>query len=99
MRSLSFAIIAMSPKPAKVPVSIPTGQVWAYVRGDRPFSGWDPSVALFYPSRDCTREHSQPAIGELRRQFCRSTLQVDVFDSYSRPHLPVEKVEPLPTRA
>ncbi len=36
-----------------------TGRVWVYVRDDRPFGGRDPSAALFYASRDRTREHPE----------------------------------------
>src|ERR1700723_1056659 len=36
-----------------------TGRVWVYVRDDRPFGGTDPPAALFYASRDRTREHPE----------------------------------------
>jgi len=36
-----------------------TGRVWVYVRDDWPFGGKDPPAALFYASRDRTREHPE----------------------------------------
>jgi hypothetical protein len=38
------------------------------------------SVALFYPSRDRTREHPNRHLAS-----CAGILQVDDFDGYSRP--------------
>src|SRR4029077_9112340 len=35
------------------------GRVWVYVRDDRSFGGKNPPAALFYTSRDRTREHPE----------------------------------------
>jgi hypothetical protein len=35
------------------------GRLWVYVRDDGPFGGKDPPAALFYASRDRTREHPE----------------------------------------
>ena len=52
-----------------------TGRVWVYVRDDRPFGGKDPPAALFYASRDRTREHPErhPGAGYA------GILQADAF--------------------
>ena len=36
-----------------------TGRVWIYVRDNRPFGGKDPPAALYYASRDRSREHPE----------------------------------------
>jgi hypothetical protein len=57
------------------------------------FGGRDPSAALFYWSRDRTREHSNRHLARYA-----GIPQADAFDDYCRPYLPGEIVEPLPTR-
>ncbi|MDP8921236.1 MAG: IS66 family transposase [Pseudomonadota bacterium] len=55
-----------------------TGQIWTYVRDDRPFGGRDPPAALFYASRD--RRHEHPA-----RHLHRFSgiLQADAYSGYN----------------
>jgi transposase len=67
-----------------------TGRVWVYVRDDRPFGGKDPPAALFYASRDRTREHPER---HLSRYAC--ILQADAFDGYNRLYLPDRKPGPI----
>jgi transposase len=63
-----------------------TGRVWVYVRDDRPFGGKDPSAALFYASRDRTREHPERHLSGYA-----GILQADAFDGYNRLFLPDRK--------
>jgi transposase len=63
-----------------------TGRVWVYVRDDRPFGGKDPSAALFYASRDRTREHPERHLSGYA-----GILQADAFDGYNRLYLPDRK--------
>jgi transposase len=49
--------------------------VWVYVRDERPFGGRDSSAPLFYPSRDCTREHPNRHLASYA-----GILQADAFD-------------------
>ena len=63
-----------------------TGRVWVYVRDDRPFGGNDPPAALFYASRDRTREHP-----ERHLRGWAGILQADAFDGYNRLYLPDRK--------
>ena len=67
-----------------------TGRVWVYVRDDRPFGGRDPPAALFYASRDRTREHPE---GHLSGYA--GILQADAFDGYNRLYLPDRKPGPI----
>jgi hypothetical protein len=67
-----------------------TGRVWVYVRDDRPFGGKDPPAALFYASRDRTREHP-----ERHLTGWAGILQADAFDGYNRLYLPNRKPSPI----
>jgi transposase len=57
-----------------------------YVRDDRPFGGKDPPAALFYASRDRTREHPERHLSGYA-----GILQADAFDGYNRLYLPDRK--------
>lgn len=67
-----------------------TGRVWVYVRDDRPFGGKDPPAALFYASRDRTREHPERHLADWA-----GFLQADAFDGYNRLYLPDRKPSPI----
>ena len=67
-----------------------TGRVWVYVRDDRPFGGKDPPAALFYASRDRTREHPERHLSGYA-----GILQADAFDGYNRLYLPDRKPRPI----
>jgi transposase len=67
-----------------------TGRVWVYVRDDRPFGGRDPPAALFYASRDRTREHPERHLAGYA-----GILQADAFDGYNRLYLPDRKPGPI----
>ena len=67
-----------------------TGRVWVYVRDDRPFGGKDPPAALFYASRDRTREHPERHLATYA-----GILQADAFDGYNRLYLPDRKPGPI----
>jgi transposase len=67
-----------------------TGRVWVYVRDDRPFGGPDPPAALFYASRDRTREHPERHLASYA-----GILQADAFDGYNRLYLPDRKPGPI----
>ena len=67
-----------------------TGRVWVYVRDDRPFGGRDPPAALFYASRDRTREHPERHLANYA-----GILQADAFDGYNRLYLPDRKPGPI----
>ena len=67
-----------------------TGRVWVYVRDDRPFGGKDPPAALFYASRDRTREHPERHLAGWS-----GILQADAFDGYNRLYLPDRKPSPI----
>jgi transposase len=67
-----------------------TGRVWVYVRDDRPFGGKDPPAALFYASRDRTREHPERHLAGYA-----GSLQADAFDGYNRLYLPDRKPGPI----
>jgi len=67
-----------------------TGRVWVYVRDDKPFGGAAPPAALFYASRDRTREHPERHLA----QFA-GLLQADAYDGYSRLYLPDRKPGPI----
>ena len=66
-----------------------TGRVWVYVRDDRPFGGRDPPAALFYASRDRTRDPEGHLSGYA------GILQADAFDGYNRLYLPDRKPGPI----
>jgi transposase len=55
-----------------------TGQIWTYVRDDRPFGGHAPPAALFYASRD--RRHAHPA---RHLQHFSGILQADAYSGYN----------------
>jgi transposase len=67
-----------------------TGRVWVYVRDDRPFGGKDPPAALFYASRDRTREHPERHLAGYA-----GVLQADAFDGYNRLYLADRKPSPI----
>ena len=67
-----------------------TGRVWVYVRDDRPFGGKDPPAALFYASRDRTREHPERHLAGYA-----GILQADAYDGYNRLYLPDRKPGPI----
>ena len=67
-----------------------TGRVWVYVHDDRPFGGKDPPAALFYASRDRTREHPERHLAGYA-----GILQADAFDGYNRLYLPDRKPGPI----
>ena len=67
-----------------------TGRVWVYVREDRPFGGKDPPAALFYASRDRTREHPERHLATYA-----GILQADAFDGYNRLYLADRKPGPI----
>src|SRR5665811_300863 len=67
-----------------------TGRIWVYVRDDRPFGGKDPPAALFYASRDRTREHPERHLSGYA-----GILQADAFDGYNRLYLPDRKPRPI----
>ena len=67
-----------------------TGRVWVYVRDDRPFGGQDPPAALFYASRDRTREHPERHLAGYA-----GILQADAYDGYNRLYLPNRKPSPI----
>jgi transposase len=67
-----------------------TGRVWVYVRDDRPFGGKDPPAALFYASRDRTREHPERHLAGYA-----GILQADAFEGYNRLYLPDRKPGPI----
>jgi transposase len=66
------------------------GRVWVYVRDDRPFGGKNPPAALFYASRDRTREHPERHLSGYA-----GILQADAFDGYNRLYLPNRKPRPI----
>jgi transposase len=55
-----------------------TGQIWTYVRDDRPFGGHAPPAALFHASRD--RRHEHPA---RHLQRFSGILQADAYSGYT----------------
>ena len=67
-----------------------TGRVWVYVRDDRPFGGKDPPAALFYASRDRTREHPERHLAGYA-----GILQADAFDGYNSLYLADRKPGPV----
>jgi transposase len=67
-----------------------TGRVWVYVRDNRPFGGTDPPAALFYASRDRTREHPERHLAGYS-----GILQADAFEGYNRLYLPDRKPGPI----
>jgi transposase len=60
------------------------------VRDDRPFGGKDPPAALFYASRDRTREHPERHLAAYA-----GVLQADAFDGYNRLYLADRKPGPI----
>jgi hypothetical protein len=67
-----------------------TGRIWVYVRDDRPFGGPDPPTALFYASRDRTREHPESHLAGWS-----SILQADAYGGYNRLYLPDRRPGPI----
>ncbi len=66
-----------------------TGRIWVYVRDDQPFGGKDPPAALFYASRDRTREHPERHLADWS-----GVLQADAYAGYNRLYLPDRKPGP-----
>ena len=67
-----------------------TGRIWVYVRDDQPFGGPDPPAALFYASRDRTREHPERHLAGWG-----GILQADAYGGYNRLYLPDRKPRPI----
>jgi transposase len=67
-----------------------TGRIWVYVRDDQPFGGKDPPAALFYASRDRTREHPERHLAGWS-----GILQADAYGGYNRLYLPDRKPRPI----
>jgi transposase len=67
-----------------------TGRIWVYVRDDRPFGGPDPPAALFYASRDRTREHPESHLAGWS-----GILQADAYGGYNRLYLPDRRPGPI----
>ena len=67
-----------------------TGRIWVYVRDDQPFGGTDPPAALFYASRDRTREHPERHLAGWS-----GILQADAYGGYNRLYLPDRKPGPI----
>lgn len=63
-----------------------TGQIWVYVRDNKPFGGPAPSGAVFYYSRDHAGEHSH-AIWLI--------FQPNAYGSYSRLYDPDRDAGPI----
>jgi hypothetical protein len=55
-----------------------TGRIWTYVRDDWPFGGPAPPAALYYASRDRTREHPARHL-----QNFTGILQADAYGGYN----------------
>ena len=73
-----------------VPILAKGKTVRVYVRDDRPFGGKDPPAALFYASRDRTREHPERHLAGYA-----GILQADAYDGYNRLYLPDRKPGPI----
>jgi transposase len=67
-----------------------TGQIWTYVRDDRPFSGHAPPAVLFYASRD--RRHEHPA---RHLQRFSGILQADAYSGYNGLYDPLRPQGPI----
>ena len=67
-----------------------TGRIWVYVRDDQPFGGKDPPAALFYASRDRTREHPERHLADWS-----GILQADAYGGYNRLYLADRQPEPI----
>jgi transposase len=67
-----------------------TGRIWVYVRDDQPFGGPDPPAALFYASRDRTREHPERHLAGWS-----GILQADAYGGYNRLYLADRKPRPI----
>jgi transposase len=67
-----------------------TGRIWVYVRDDQPFGGPDPPAALFYASRDRTREHPESHLAGWG-----GILQADAYGGYNRLYLSDRKPGPI----
>jgi transposase len=67
-----------------------TGQIWTYVRDDRPFGGHAPPAALFYASRD--RRHEHPA---RHLQRFSGILQADAYSGYTGLYDPARPQGPI----
>ena len=67
-----------------------TGRIWVYVRDDQPFGGPDPPAALFYASRDRTREHPERHLAGWS-----GILQADAYGGYNRLYLADRQPRPI----
>ena len=67
-----------------------TGRIWVYVRDDHPFGGKDPPAALFYASRDRTREHPERHLADWS-----GILQADAYGGYNRLYLADRQPRPI----
>ena len=55
-----------------------TGQLWTYVRDDRPFAGPDPPAAVFFYSRDRGGEHPEQHLGSYA-----GLMQADAYAGFT----------------
>jgi transposase len=67
-----------------------TGRIWVYVRDDQPFGGKDLPAALFYASRDRTREHPERHLAGWS-----GVLQADAYGGYNRLYLADREPGPI----
>jgi transposase len=67
-----------------------TGQIWTYVRDDRPFGGHAPPAAVYYASRD--RGHAHPA---RHLQGFSGILQADAYSGYNGLYDPARPQGPI----
>jgi transposase len=67
-----------------------TGQLWTYVRDDRPFGGKGPPAAMFYYSRDRRGEHPQAHLADYA-----GILQADAFSGYNKLYEVERKPSPI----
>ena len=67
-----------------------TGRLWIYVHDDGPFGGAGATAALFYASRDRTRERPQTHLIDYA-----GILQADAYDGYKKLYLADRKPSPI----
>ena len=67
-----------------------TGRLWIYVHDNGPFGGAGATAALFYASRDRTRERPQTHLIDYA-----GILQADAYDGYKKLYLADRKPSPI----